>query len=372
MKIGIDVRCLMAASYSGVAWYTFNLLTALFAIDENNEYVLFYNNAMPVNLPDFKSANVSYAGFKYPNKVLNLFFHIGNKPKIDKMIGGVDVFFMPNINSAAFSNYCRRVIIVHDLSYWRYPEFFTLKSIIWHKIIMAKKIIQESDVIIADSVNTKNDLVHLLKIKDDKIKVIYGGVDPKFQPVDNKIELERVKRRYKLPNRFLLFLGTLEPRKNIESIIEAFNQLKTDHYLVIGGGDGWKSKAIKQLAAENDKIKIVGYVKEEDKKGLYNLADVFVYPSYYEGFGLPLIEAMACGTPVIAGSNSSQAEVVANAGLLVDPYNISEIKKAIEFILEDKILRANLIKSGLAKAKEYSWHQTAKETLAIFNSLKII
>ena len=359
----------MADNYSGVAWYTFNLLQALLTLDKNNQYLLFYNNAKPVDLPDFTGTNVSYAGFKYSNKLLSLSFNFLNWPKIDKMIGGVDIFFMPNINFCAVSDNCQKVITVHDLSFLRYPYFYTLKSRLWHQNLLAKKIIQQADAIIAVSNSTKNDLIDLLNIEASKIRVIAEGVDNKFQPTDNQMELARVKKRYRLPEKFLLFLGTLEPRKNIESVISAFNQLSTDHYLVIGGGDGWKSKTIKELTAKNDKIKIIGYVKEEDKRGLYSLADIFVYPSYYEGFGLPLIEAMACGVPVIAGSNSSQVEVVNGAGLLVDPYNIKEIKQAIEFILKDKALRDKLIKNGLARAKEYNWQQTAQETLEVFENL---
>lgn len=369
MKIGIDVRCLMADNYSGVAWYTFNLLQALLALDKDNEYVLFYNNSKPVSLPDFTGPNVSYAGFNYSNKILSFTFNFFNRPKIDKMIGGVDVFFMPNINFCASSGDCQKVITVHDLSFLRYPYFYTLKSRLWHKNLIFKKIIQQAEAIIAVSHSTKNDLIDLLNVNESKIKVIAEGVDEKFQPIDNQVELDRIKKNYKLPDKFLLFLGTLEPRKNIESIISAFNQLKTDYYLVIGGGAGWKSKTIKDLAAKNNKIKIIGYVSEEDKRGLYNLADIFVYPSYYEGFGLPLLEAMASGLPVIAGSNSSQVEVVSDAGLLVDPYNVNEIKKAIEFILSDETLRNKLTTAGLARAKKYNWNQTAKETLELFESL---
>ena len=360
----------MAENYSGVAWYAFNLLQALLALDKNNQYIFFYNNAKPVNLPVFNQSNVSYRGFQYSNKLLSLSFNFLNRPKIDKMIGGVDVFFMPNINFCALSSNCRRVITVHDLSFLRYPYFYTLKSRLWHQNLLAKKIIQQADAIIAVSDSTKNDLIDLLNIEAGKIKVIAEGVDGKFQPTDNQIELARVKKRYKLPEKFLLFLGTLEPRKNIESIISAFNQLKTDHYLVIGGDRGWKSKTIRDLAAKNAKIKIIGYVAEEDKRGLYSLADIFVYPSYYEGFGLPLIEAMACGVPVIAGSNSSQAEVINSAGLLVDPYNVNEIKQAIEFILQDEVLRDKLIKNGLARAKAYNWAKTAQATLDVFKNLE--
>ncbi|MDO8669333.1 MAG: glycosyltransferase family 1 protein [Candidatus Buchananbacteria bacterium] len=366
MKIGIDVRCLMVDNYSGISWYAFNLLKSIFELDKENEYILFYNSSRKVNLPRFDHQNVRSAGFSHSNKIFNLSLLLADKPKIDKIIGGVDVFFMPNINFSALSNDCRKIITVHDLSYLRYPQFWTLKSRFWHQVLTAKRIIQEADAVIAVSENTKQDLIDLLSINPEKIKVIYEGVDQKFQIITNQVELDRVQKKYKLPGKFILYLGTLEPRKNIESLIEAFSKLKTDHYLVIGGGVGWKAKRIIKLAKASNKIKIIGYVDEIDKRGLYNLADLFVYPSYYEGFGLPLVEAMACGVPVIGGSNSSQVEVVSGAGLLVDPYNINDIVKAMEFILGDQVLREKLVRSGLDNIKKYNWQQTAKETLELF------
>ena len=186
MKIGIDIRCLMAENYSGVSWYTFNLLKSIFELDNNNEYILFYNNSKPVDLPKFNYPNVSYVGFKYSNKILNLMFVLFNRPKIDQMIGGADVFFMPNINFSALSVNCQKVITVHDLSYLRYPQFLTSKSRFWHQIIIAKKIIQQAERVIAVSENTKKDLIELLGVDESKIKVIYEGVDSKFQVVNNQ------------------------------------------------------------------------------------------------------------------------------------------------------------------------------------------
>lgn len=370
MKIGIDARCLMQKNYSGVSWYAFNLLSALFEIDRRNDYVLFYNNSKPIGMPKFNLANVKYAEFNHSNKLLNLSLNFFNRPKIDQMIGGVDLMLIPNINFMALSDNCRKVVTVHDLSFLRYPQFFTTKSRIWHKILMSKKLLQNADAIIAVSSSTKRDLIDLLGINENKIKVIYEGVDEKFMLVKNFDELERVKKRYKLPAKFILYLGTLEPRKNIESIISAYNQLATDCQLVIGGGDGWKSHKIKRLAGLNPKVKLIGYVKEEDKRGLYTLADLFVYPSYYEGFGLPPIEAMACGTPVIVGANSSQVEVVGSAGLLVDPYNVNEIAEAMKIILKDAKIRTGLIANGFENVKRFKWNETAQETLKIFEELR--
>ncbi|MBI5766055.1 glycosyltransferase family 4 protein [Candidatus Falkowbacteria bacterium] len=421
MKIGIDARCLMNKNYSGVSYYTFNLLKAIFALDKENQYLLFYNSSKKVDLPEFNQPNVKYVGFHWPNKIFNLALNFFNEPKIDKLIGGVDIFFAPNLHFVAWSENCKKVIAVHDLSFLRFPEFFIKKMQLWHKLILWKNILGQADMITADSENTKNDLIELLKIPEGKIKVVYLGVSEEFRVLaKDDIRLENARKKYNLPEKFILYLGTLEPRKNIESIVEAFNLFSPpfqggvrggcrsflkfsanlppswaalnapkvafsdsrfarscpsdyrpppwkggDEYdLVIAGGVGWKAKNIFKLAKENLKIKFIGYV--DDRPALYNLASLFVYPSYYEGFGLPLLEAMACGCPVIAGVNSSQGEVVGEAGLLVDPYNINEIKKAIEMILQNNELRNDFINRGLERAKEFTWQKTAEKVLESF------
>lgn len=369
MKIGIDARCLMSSNYSGVSWYAFNLLQSLFELDKKNSYFLFYNNSRPVEMPKLGGANVRYVGFKYPNKLLNSGFGLFNNPKIDRMLGGVDKFFMPNMNFSAFSSSCKNIITVHDLSYLRYPQFWTLKSRAWHKALLFKRVIQNADAVIAVSRSTKKDLIDLLAINEKKIKVIYEGVEEKFRPVVNNTELSRVRKKYKLPESFVLYLGTLEPRKNVEGIIEAYNKLSVKQSLIIGGGEGWKYDKIKKLVDKNDRIKLIGYVDECDKRGLYTLADLLIYPSYYEGFGLPPIEAMACGTPVIAGSNSSQVEVVGEAGVLVDPYNLNEVALAMDYILKNDVVRSSIREAGFINAKRFNWHKTAEETLKLFSSL---
>ncbi|MFA5029556.1 MAG: glycosyltransferase family 1 protein [Patescibacteria group bacterium] len=364
MRIGVDVRCLMQQEYSGVSWYTFNLLENLFKLDQKNEYQLFYNSSKKVFLPKFDQANIGYRGFRFPNKLFNLAVNFGNWPKIDKLIGGTEVFFVPNLHFIALSQKTSRLITVHDLSFLRCPEFFTLRSRLRHWLIVLKKIINQADLIFADSDNTKQDLVELLKIKEEKIKVIYLGTKLTPASIEDK---ERVRTKYHLPQKFILYLGTLEPRKNVPGIIRAYQLLAAEEELVIAGAAGWKTGEIYRLAKGNDKIKFFDYVAEEDKAALYSLARAFVYPSYYEGFGLPLLEAMACGCPVIGGGNSSQGEVVADAGLLVDAYNVREISLALESLLGDEGLRRLLIDRGLTRAKEFTWEKTAQEVLNIFN-----
>ncbi|MBU2214389.1 glycosyltransferase family 4 protein, partial [Patescibacteria group bacterium] len=336
-----------------------------------------------------------------PNKLLNyLLFKFFNYPKIDKELR-VDVFFMPHINFIGLSFGSKSLITVHDLSFLRNPKFFSLRKNFWHNMINVSKLLKKFKQIIAISENTKRDIIELCGISPDKIKVIYSGVGEEYKQITNlnlielkdtecsighsvskAIEAKRlneVKQKYNLPDNFILYLGTIEPRKNIEGIIKAYNQLRIDNSeledvkLIIVGGKGWKSKNIYKewdLSEYKDDIKFLDYISSENKVYLYNLASVFLYPSFYEGFGFPPLEAMACGTPVIASYSSSLPEVIGDAGLLVDPYNITEIANALKQILLNKDLSDKLIKKGLEQAKQFSWIKTAREYLEVFSRLE--
>lgn len=361
MRVGVDIRCLMNSKYSGVAWYAVNVLENIFRLDRENKYILFYNSSKKVVLPKIESGgNVEIRGFRYPNKlfsVLNFF----NLVSLDTMLGGVDVFWSPNLNFISWPEKSKKIITIHDLSFLIFPEFFSFKSFLWHKLIIAK-ILRGADLVLTDSFSTKMDLIRLLKIKEEKIKVIYLGVSPEYHVYDRNDEhLSSVISKYSLPEKFIFFVGALEPRKNIEGIIEAFRELKGDCKLVIAGAPGWKNAKIHDLFSVDDRVKFIGYVAEEDKPAMYNLASMLVYPSHYEGFGLPLLEAMACGCPVIAGANSSQLEVVGEAGILVDPNNLNEIKMAMETLMTDHKLRDRYIELGLERVKKFSWVKTAEE-----------
>ena len=364
MKIGIDIRCLMNDKYSGVSWYTYNLLQNIFELDHENEYILFYNSSKQVTLPEFAYANVKYCGYRFPNKLFNLVVNFFNWPKIDRLIGGVDIFFVPNLHFIAWSDKCRKIVTVHDLSFLYFPEFFTAKMRLWHKLILKKNILGQADSIIADSFNTKNDLIKLLKVPESKIKIIHLGVDKRYFNTVGAELLANTRKKYDLPDKFILALGTIEPRKNLEGVIAAYKLSGTDADLVIAGGQGWKVKSSMADAC----IKFIGYVAEEDKPALYQAAALLVYPSFYEGFGLPLLEAMASGCPVIAGANSSQPEVVGAAGLLVDPNNASEICFAISVLLSDEDFRWEMSRRGREQAAKFSWEATAAETIKLINN----
>ncbi|MFH1745216.1 MAG: glycosyltransferase family 1 protein [bacterium] len=386
MNIGIDIRTLMDAQYSGVSEFTLNIVKEILKSDKNNYYKLFYNSWADVRpkLPKFLTSekNNSTKNFElinpgYPNKVFNYCLQkTFAYPKIDKFIGGADVFFAPHYNFLTLSGQCRGVLTVHDLSFLRYGEFFSWKKNIWHYLINVKGQLQRFNKIVAVSENTKKDIVDIYNISSEKIDVIYHGIDSEYRIMgDSDIdELSNIKTKYNLPDRFILYLGNIEPRKNITGLIQAYELLREENKfedikLVIAGGMGWKTKKIfhtwNNSKYKND-IKFLGYVARNDKPALYNLASIFVYPSFYEGFGLPALEAMACGIPVIAGNSGSLSEVVGSSGILINPYNINEIKEAVAIVLEDRRLCERLIESGFLNLKRFSWAKAGEKYLRIF------
>jgi len=372
MKIGVDIRFLARGVQSGVEEYTLNLLPRLFGF-KDAEFKLFYNafKKNKLEFPWTSFLNIKVFQRSIPNRFLQLSSFLFNFPKIDKMIGGVDYFFSPHFILAPTSKNCRKIITFHDLSFEYYPEFFSFSRNIWHKLMRPKKQAQEADIIISVSESTKEDLVNLYKIKPEKIKVIYPGVGEEFKKLDSS-KISKIKEKYNLPEKFILYFGTIEPRKNIDGIIKAFDLLKenlrSDIKLVIAGSPGWLYKNVFRAAEESmfkNDIIFTGFIEKEDKPSLYNLASLFVYPSYFEGFGFPPLEAMACGVPTIVSNCASLPEVAGEGALLVNPYYINEIFVAMKEVLTDASLREDLVNRGLYQAKKFSWDSCAKETLKI-------
>lgn len=381
MRIGIDIRCLEGGRNTGVEEYTLNLLDNIFSLDKKNEYVLFFNALKEKNINlnwISKYPNVKIKTFRWPNKLFNLLSWYLSWPKIDKLIGGVDIFWMPNINFGSFSKKTKLFLTIHDLSFEIMPETFPWKTRFWHFLINPKKLCQKAEKIIAVSASTKNDLEMFYKIKSEKISIILSAVRDEFRIIDrNDPKMILVKEKYQLPYSFILYLGTMEPRKNIESIIKAFNQLKKINHqellkykLVIAGAKGWKEgetrKEIEKSPFRND-ILSLGFIEQEDKPYLYNLASIFVYPSFFEGFGFPPLEAMKCSVSVITSNNSSLPEIVGNAGIMIEPEKTDELWKAIKEVLLNKELRSKLQEKGLKKAKTFSWKSSAENFLKIIN-----
>lgn len=377
MKIGIDLRCLESGEKSGVGEYAVNLVENILRLDQANSYLLFSNSFWEKNnyLERFeKYPNVRVKKFHWPNKLLNLCFWYLNWPKIDRMLGGAEVLFLPNLNFAAWSKKTKVILTIHDLSFEYYPETFSEKRRLWHWFINPKKLAGRAGRIIAVSDSTKSDLISRYGVDPSKIKMIHSAAAESFRVLDrNDLALAKIAKKYALPYKFILYLGTIEPRKNISGLIQAYDRLRRlgnpelDKYkLVIAGSVGWKSDQIFS-AIENSPysadIIATGMIASKDMPMIYNLASLFVYPSFFEGFGFPPLEAMACGVPVVTSNNSSLPEVVGDAAILIEPEEPEEIFHAMREVLLNRELSAKLRAKGLEQANSFSWSKTAGEFL---------
>lgn len=382
MKIGIDIRCLTNGKRTGVEEYTINLLENIFELDKKNEYILFQNSYRRSHFDErifaqFK--NVKVKRFHLPNKLLNFCFWYFRWPLADKMLGGVDVFFMPNINFIALSKKVKLVLTMHDLSYEIFPETFSLKRRAWHSFINPRKLCMRADKIIAVSDSTASDLERYFKISAQKIETIYNGISEEMEKLDrNDPKLLEVKQRYHLPFNFIFYLGTVEPRKNIPAIVAAFDHLKKGnpqfekYKLVIAGAKGWKIKKIldtmKNAYATKDII-FTSCITNEDKAAVYTLASLFVYPSFFEGFGIPVLEALRLGVPVVTSNCAALPEVVGSSAIMVDPDKSEELCIAMKEVLLDKELNSFLKTEGPKQAIRFNWRTSARKTLEIFANL---
>lgn len=374
LKIGIDIRFLAKGTRTGIEEYAINLLAALLPLRKDIEFKLFYNAARKkdLNFEWLKLPNVELKSFSIPNRFvfdpLSKLFYL---PKADKLLGGVDVFFCPHFLLSPVSSKCKKVVVFHDLSFEYFPEFFPWNKNFWHKCLAPKKRAEEADKIIAVSESTKNDLVDLYKIPEEKIRVIYSGVEKSFGIINSEKCLP-MKEKYGLPENYILYFGTLEPRKNLVGLIKAYeifrekNQGKKAPCLVLAGAEGWFYEEIFQTAKLSRYVKDIiftGFIDPVDKVFLYNLASIFVFPSFFEGFGFPPLEAMACGVPVICSHTSSFPEIAGDGALMVDPYNFGEIAWAINEIWQDNALKEDFISAGLNCVKKFTWEKAARETL---------
>lgn len=387
MKIGVDISVLFDKYYSGVSEYAYNLIKELLNIDKKNEYVLYYNSFKDLELKNpIKADNVRMIKTAYPNKIFNYGMQkIFHYPKIDKAIGGVDMFFSPHLNFYSLSKDCYKIITIHDVSFLHYPEFFSLRKNLWHTAINIRKLLKKYDKIIAVSENTKQDLIELCSVPSEKISVIYSGLDKSLFSFNENIALEKnnlfkIKEKYRLPEKYIFYIGNIEPRKNIETIIKAFDVLREntsfDYELIIAGAKCWKSnRTIKawQDSKNKNKIRFLGYVDKVDKKYLYESAALFVYPSFYEGFGFPPLEAIACGCPTIIGASSSLAEIVGKGAIMVDVFNINSLARAMKESLENNRLKTYFSKNSANFKLNFTWEKSAERHLALFeNSANLV
>lgn len=385
MRIGIDIRALMEGKITGVQVYILNLLEALFKIDKKNEYLLFGNSfsTSPVRWTSspslgegrgwgFPLQEMERAGrgrikirfFNYPNKLFIPAQKYLGLPKVDKLLGGVDLFFSPHWRIAALSPNVSLVVTFHDLSFEIVPEFFTLKQRLWHKFMDYRGAAQRANRVIAVSESTKRDLIDIYKVPESKIRVVYPGV----RPLSNS----PLARGEGVNSDYFLYFGTFEPRKNVESVLGAyeiyFQKSKIKRPLVLAGSSGWKSK-LKIPEAIKSQISIFRDVDEKQKWKLCQNAFAFLFLSYYEGFGFPILEAASAGIPVISSFASSLQEIGRDFALMVNPFRPAQVVEAMLALENEPEFYDRLQEEGLAAAQKFSWEKTAKKTLELFQEM---
>ena len=353
MRIGIDIRPTLKDK-TGIGKYTFNLINALGEVDTENDYYLYSRK----KILDFKRKLPKLPGINFSHRVD--YFKKGSC----KILQDVDVFHTSSYDLESPKG-ARFFITVHDVIIKAYPYGHSKRTIdeIDEKL---KRVLSKADTLIADSHNTKSDLMKFYGVPDSKVFVIYPGVD--FLS-----EVSPCRGEASDKEEYILFVGTLEPRKNVDGLIKAFGWLKKKsgikHKLYITGMKGWMFEDIFKAYEESEFKKDIifkGYVKEKELRKLYQEASVFVYPSFYEGFGFPIIEAFSSGAPVVTSRTSSCGEIAGDSAILIDPSSYNQMGEAILRLIGDNKLREELIRKGIDRAREFSWKKSANEFVKLF------
>lgn len=372
MLIGIDASRAVTARRTGTETYALRLIQALLQLDKGHAYRLYTNGEPPEGL--FWPQGAAVAGAQIRSLPFpRLWTHV--RLSAEMVAQPPDALFVPaHVIPALHPR--RSVVTVHDLGYLRYPEAHRRRDRLyldWSTRWSAR----QAAAVLADSAATKADLVAAYGIAPDKVRVAYLGRDESLAPVIDPAVLAEVRARYGLGPRYLLYVGTLQPRKNLARVLDAFavsadRPALADVQLVLAGKRGWLYDALfAQVARLNltDRVRFPGYVPDADLPALLSGALAFVYPSLYEGFGIPVLEAGACGVPVITSNTSSLPEVAGDAALLVDPHDVEAIAEAMVRLVTDAALRAELARRGQENIKRFSWEKCARETLAVLEQV---
>ncbi len=367
MRIGIDIQTAINKP-TGVGQYVINLVHELARLDGDERFSLFYFDfkrrfkGLGIRNPRFELNPIRFMPGRFYNQLSeNLGF-----PDIRRLAGHCDLYHFPNFIIHPLKR-GKAVVTVHDLSFARFPQYAE-SSNLKRLDKRFQYTLERADAIIAVSKFSKRELTEMYGVEPERIEVIYQGV--------TVVPAKQIKES--LPSNYFIFVGTIEPRKNLGRLLEAWRIVRSrmtgkwKHKLLIAGAEGWGCASIREQAREKgieDDLITLGYVEKEDLPALYRGAEALVFPSIYEGFGLPPLEAMAQGTPVISSSKASLPEVVGEAAIMFDPYNPDEIADAIIRIAEDRKLRDELISRGKERVKSFSWQKTARETLELYRKL---
>lgn len=362
MRIGIDISQ-AAFQGSGVGRYTHALVKALSKNKKNHELVLFGSSLRQFHVLQALADTVSAVGvtnkiIHLPPLFLNILWNAMHIVPIEVFIGQCDVFHSSDwIEPPA---HCKKVTTIHDMIVYKYPEYLE-KSIVHTQKAKLRWVAKESSKIITDSISSKKDIISYLHVPESKIEVIYPGIDDSFFPQD-KEKIRSVLNKYKITQPYILAMGVDDPRKNFAKIKQAFLRNKLKQIQLVG--------IAKQVTEEeSDSIRILTYVEESELPALYSGAEMFVYPSLYEGFGFPILEAMACGVPIITSKQGSLAEICGSHSITVAPDSEEEIRQAFTNVLaltsQEKSI---LIEKGIEYASGFTWDRCAQNTIKLYEA----
>ncbi len=373
MKIAVNTLPLLD-NRAGAERYTQNIIRHLIAVDPRNVYYLVLSRINQTYYgSEMENARNLVWGGNTRNKLIRI---LGEQVYLPRLVRrkGIDLLFSP-CNIGPRNPSVPMVITLFDLHWLRFPELFSPLRLAYLRRALTWST-RQAEAVLTISENSKQDLINLLSVPEEKITVTYVGLDPLFREIPEKSELQDLRRRYGLKDRFILSVGQLHKRKNIPGLLQAFRRL-ADHspwnvQLVLAGGEGDGAAEVREAVRPigRDRVVFTGCLPDEDLLRFYHAAECLVYPSFYEGFGLPVLEAMACGCPVITSNVSSLPEVAGEAALLIDPYRIETITNALVSLLTNPGLAQTLIQKGFEQARRFTWEAAARKTLDVFEKVK--
>lgn len=360
MTIAIDIRSLFNPHQTGVGQFTSGLLSALRDHTEH-EYVLYYNAAKKISVPESLKDIGTLVASRYPNKILTVSSGYTNAPKIDWIIRRqtgkqIDLLYSPHTQYAPHSTGVPHIMTIPDLSFEHFSEYYTIKNRIWHHVHRVRHQAEQATAVVVPSESTKTDVIHTCGISADRVHVVYPGLQSAPDTSDD------VTGVYALPERYFLFLGTIEPRKNIDTLIEAYQSgtfFESGIELIIAGAPGWKNADTMRAIETTSGVRYIGYVPESHKAALYRNALAFIYPSFYEGFGFPVLEAMQQGTPVITSNRTSLPEITQGQARLVHPHRVDEFVSAMRKYTTPQKQEYDVV-------SQYSWERAATQLDQLF------
>jgi glycosyltransferase involved in cell wall biosynthesis len=360
----------------GIGRYVRELVNALARHDATTDYRLFVSGTGKKPLPPLPGSNFVWKPTAIHPLWLARMWHRAQLPlPIQVFTGQADLYHATDFVLPPTLPGTPTLLTVHDLSFVRVPDAASPNLKAYLDSVVPRSV-QRATHVLADSQATKEDLIRLYDTSPEKITVLLSGVDSRFKRVENTEALKSVRAKYKIPPRpYVISVGTVQPRKNYPRLIQALARLRAQGHdigLVIAGGKGWLEDPIHDAIRETntgDSVHMIGFADDIDLPTLYSAADCLAFPSLYEGFGLPILEAMACGTPVVTSNVSSLPEVAGDAAICIDPHELDVLTDAIGGLLTDARLRASLIERGYARAAAFTWDAAAEQLLAVYNRM---